>query len=339
MEKQLVTAKQNERLRNENRSLLIELEEAYKNMEEILLQSEREKEIAYNELENKFEALQDAYRELSQKENMLIHLEKLSSIGAFIAEIVHELKNPLMIISSAAEFALLTDISGKARSMMEKIPEQVKRMSGMLGRFKAMAYKENESFSCFDINTNLNEFLSTLRLITPKMVEIEAELTDAPLNIYGDKYQLIQIYLNLARNAFDAMEGGTDSKLQIRTKSAKSSYLKENPPEYHCQDKENWERILEAADTFAVIEFSDNGLGIAPENLEYLFDSFFTTKERGKGTGLGLAIATDIVKKHNANISVSSTPKQGTTFNILIPLAEYKDTLQEFAAVDQQLQI
>jgi len=149
MAKQSGTAKEIKLLKNENRILLAELEEAYKNMESILVQTEREKELTYRELESKYTALQQTYTELSKKENMLIHLEKLSSIGQFITEIVHELKNPLTVIASATEIALLNDIPDESRELLEKIPEQVKRMSGLLGRFKAMAYKEKENMRSF----------------------------------------------------------------------------------------------------------------------------------------------------------------------------------------------
>ena len=110
MAKQSDTAKQINSIKNENRILLAELEEAYKNMEAILVQAEREKEITYRELEHKYTALQNAYTELSQKENMLIHMEKLSSIGQFITEIVHELKNPLTVIAAATDISLLNEL-------------------------------------------------------------------------------------------------------------------------------------------------------------------------------------------------------------------------------------
>ena len=91
----------------ENKLLLSELEEAYKNMELILEQSSREKELAYDALQQKFQTLEDLYAEMTNKENLLIHLEKLSSIVQFIAEIVHELNNPLTLISMQAYVAMM----------------------------------------------------------------------------------------------------------------------------------------------------------------------------------------------------------------------------------------
>ena len=89
-----------ENLEQENKKLLHELEVAYQNLELVVEQTSKEKEIAYKELQDNFAALQSSYEEISKKENLLVHLEKLSSIGQFITEIIHELKNQITIISA-----------------------------------------------------------------------------------------------------------------------------------------------------------------------------------------------------------------------------------------------
>lgn len=325
MAKQSDTAKQINSIKNENRILLAELEEAYKNMEAILVQAEREKEITYRELEHKYTALQNAYTELSQKENMLIHMEKLSSIGQFITEIVHELKNPLTVIAAATDIALLNELPEESKSVLSKIPEQVKRMSGMLSRFKAMAYKEKEKFKCVDINKNLKDFFETLDLITPKSIHVQTELCDADLIVKGDVYQLTQIYLNLAKNAFDVLERKEDAQLIIKSALVESSEINSIPSENYCQDPEVWKNILRTVKNFACIEFIDNGFGIPEENMQFLFETFFTTKERGKGTGLGLSISMDIANKHNGNIVFTSGVGEGTSVKILIPISGKED--------------
>ncbi len=337
MAKQSDIAKEVKLLKNENRILLAELEEAYKNMETILVQTEREKEITYRELEQKYRTLQNTYTELSRKENMLIHMEKLSSIGQFITEIVHELKNPLTVISAAADIALLNDLSDESRSVINKIPEQVKRMLALLGRFKAMAYKEKEKFKCIDINKNLSDFIETLDLITPKSISITFDLSEDELIVKGDIYQLTQIYLNLAKNAFDILEGKHNPKLKIRTKMMTSAEVKKNQMEYFCQKPDIWKNNLRSVDKFALIEFIDNGPGIPEENMQFLFDTFFTTKERGKGTGLGLSISMDIANKHNANIVFNSKVGEGTAVQIFIPITEKADCLDKIISKHKDL--
>ena len=98
-----------------------------------------------------------------------------------------------------------------------------------------------------------------------------------------------------------------------------------------------WDKIVKSVDDFALIEISDNGTGIPEENFSHLFESFFTTKERGKGTGLGLSISTDIIKKHNGNIAVESTPNEGTTFQIFIPIAGNEEELNKLVVEDKEL--
>jgi signal transduction histidine kinase len=315
-------AKEAKLLKNENRILLAELEEAYKNMEMILVQTEREKEITYRELEQKYLALQNTYTELSKKENMLIHMEKLSSIGQFITEIVHELKNPLTVIGAAADIALLNDLQEETKNVLNKIPEQVNRMQALLGRFKAMAYKEKEKFQTIDINRTLKDFIETLDVITPKTIDISFDLSNKKMMVKGDIYQLTQIYLNLAKNAFDLLEGKSKAKLKIRTKLLSRAEAKKNRSKYYCQKPDVWKNILKTYEYFALVEFIDNGPGIPEENMFFLFDTFFTTKERGKGTGLGLAISQDIAIKHNANIIFNSNIDEGTIVQIYVPIVQ-----------------
>ena len=179
----------------ENRRLLNELETAYLKMEKILEQTNREKEIAYRELQRKFDSLENLYQELSKKENLLIHMEKLSSIGQFISEIIHELNNPLAAISGLTDLVLMDEsLSEKTRERLSKIPIQVKRMNNYLTRFKGMAYKGKEDFTEFDLNDCLKEFLATLEIISPKKIVINSEICDAELIVNGDRYQLVQIF-------------------------------------------------------------------------------------------------------------------------------------------------
>ena len=252
-------------------------------------------------------------------------MEKLSSIGQFITEIVHELKNPLTVIAAATDIALLNELPEESKSVLSKIPEQVKRMSGMLSRFKAMAYKEKEKFKCVDINKNLKDFFETLDLITPKSIHVQTELCDADLIVKGDVYQLTQIYLNLAKNAFDVLERKEDAQLIIKSALVESSEINSIPSENYCQDPEVWKNILRTVKNFACIEFIDNGFGIPEENMQFLFETFFTTKERGKGTGLGLSISMDIANKHNGNIVFTSGVGEGTSVKILIPISGKED--------------
>lgn len=311
-----------ESLKEENDRLLVELETAYSNMVQILDNSEKEMEIAYHELDKRYQALEELYSTLSNKENMLIHLEKLSSIGQFITEIIHELNNPLTVISAMADLTLMDpDLDNKVFERIKKIPRQVLRMSNYLKRFKNMAYKGEESFSVFDLKENITEYLATIEIIRPKSVVISSQFCEEKLEVFGDPYQIMQIFLNLAKNAFDAMqESGKNLSLFLSPVDKKWLKNKKNTGSNSCRDEEEWEEILKNNNNFALVEFKDDGSGI-PENIvNNIFEAFFTTKGRGKGTGLGLSIATDVTKRHNANLYIKSQLGKGTTFLFVIPL-------------------
>ena len=109
-------------------------------------------------------------------------------------------------------------------------------------------------------------------------------------SVSGDPGQLQQVIIALATNAVDAMPNG--GQLTITTES-------------------NGKMVL--------VEVSDTGFGIAPENVAKIFEPFFTTKEVGKGTGLGLAVCYGILTEHGGSLDVQSTPGVGTTFTISLP--------------------
>jgi len=306
----------------ENQRLLVELETAYTNMERILEESKREKAIAYNELQEKFEALENLYDQLSKKENMLIHMEKLSSIGQFITELIHELSSPLTAITLQAQLAVMKNVDEETTKQFKIVSEHAERMSNLLSRFKAMAYKGKEDFRLFDLNQNLAECVETIEIIKPKSVRIQLEVCEDNLPIKGDPYQINQIFLNLAKNAFDAMRNNGEL-LRIYTRKLKSKFIRETGEISHtfCQRPDEWKDILKRVSEFAVVYFNDQGSGIPEELMLEIFQPFFTTKERGKGTGLGLHISSDISLRHGGNLAVKSKVGKGTTFQLLLPIA------------------
>ncbi len=317
-------------LKKENKALLEELAATYKNMETVLVQSASEKEIAYQELDNKYKILTQTYQELSKKENMLVHLDKLSSIGQFITEIVHELRNPLTVISGIIELVMLQEVPDNIRERLDKIPEQLERMNSNLERFKAMAYKSREDFQYFNLNENLSDFLETIEIIRPKNIKILRDLDFRNMSIHGDPYQITQIYLNLAKNAFDAMSSA-GSSLEVKSKYMTRTDVQSKTilGSIACQDEKIWQKIVEEYQEYGMVEFKDNGSGIAEDLKKNIFSAFFTTKERGKGTGLGLSISSDIAKRHNANIAVKSELGVGTIIQLLIPLSRANQSVDQ----------
>jgi signal transduction histidine kinase len=135
--------------------------------------------------------------------------------------------------------------------------------------------------------------------------------------ISGDPELLQQVFLNIILNGVQAMQGG--GELAIKTKA-------ELTPDYvlhrmgHAEDKEDLPNHPEASHEALAVYITDTGKGINVENLDKIFNPFFTTRQQG--TGLGLSITQKIVEQHGGGISVDSTPGNGTTFIIYLPAAK-----------------
>jgi two-component system NtrC family sensor kinase len=226
--------------------------------------------------------------------------EKLAAVGRLAAGVVHEINNPLATISACAE-ALESRVNEGAFEGSESL-EDLREYLGLI---------RNEAFRCKSITMGLLDFSRTrttgrtpvdlghvidsaaLLLSHQKRggdVRLDIQMCDSLPPVSGDPGQLQQVIIALASNAFDAMPQG--GKLTITTKRSGKTVL---------------------------IEVSDTGLGIAPENVPQIFEPFFTTKEVGKGTGLGLAVCYGILTEHGGSLDVQSTVGVGTTFTISLP--------------------
>jgi len=220
--------------------------------------------------------------------------EKLAHMGQLSAGIAHELNNPLGIITMYSN--ILKDecnTDDPIKQDLELIVEQTDRckkiVSGLLNfaRKNQLNYTETDVYHLF--------VRSKQSVICPANIKINliSELKDKMAMVDSD--QLIQVITNLFKNAIEAMPKGGELTVKL---------------------SDNNDEIQ--------ISIADNGMGIAPENMEKIFTPFFTTKAIGKGTGLGLPIIYGIIKMHKGRIDVTSNDnpdkgKTGTTFKITLP--------------------
>lgn len=269
-------------------------------------------EVFNNELEKQVRERTDRLtQEMSERQRIedarraaetgMLAQSKLAAIGQVATGVAHEIGQPLTyidgIIQTIREDIELDALDGQhACQVLAESHKQVQRITSIIQHLRTFGRTDETRRRPFDIKTALDNAVlligERLRLGNIEL-EIRAD-QDLPL-INGNTNQLEQVFINLFQNAADAFQ---DKKANAEiTVDLRSS-----------------------GDTAAIeIDFSDNGMGIAPEHLDSIFDPFFSTKEVGQGTGLGLSIVYGIVHNHGGTITCSSTLDEGTTYSITLP--------------------
>ena len=232
-------------------------------------------------------------RALRRTQEQLLQSEKLAAMGRLTSQVAHELNNPLYGIMNTLEL-LKTEIpaDNKRRRILEMALSETMRLSDLLRKMLSFSKPDQQERRLVEINSVIDEILLLHeKQLQENSISISTAYTKKLRKINASKDQLRQVLLNLIANARDAMpEGGT---LLVSTRSQND---------------------------MVIIEISDTGMGIEPEHIEKIFDSFFTTKDSVKGVGLGLAVCYGFIKDHGGDIQVKSEVGSGTTFTITLPI-------------------
>ena len=228
-------------------------------------------------------------REAARRERLR---ERMEAVGEMAAGIAHEIRNPLASISGSAQvLGKVPGLGPKERRLSEIIVEESRRLSGIIDSFLGYARPPDPQRGPCEIARTLEETL-TLFSNSPEVTAAHRITTDIephPAPVIADQQQLRQAFFNLARNAIQAMpQGGT---MRVEARPEGNDY---------------------------VIHWSDEGIGMAPRQIEEIFQPFRAFRQGG--TGLGLAVVYSIISDHHGEISVDSRVGAGTTFTIRIPL-------------------
>jgi signal transduction histidine kinase len=232
--------------------------------------------------------------ENSELVEQLKERDRLQVMGEMAAGMAHEIRNPLGAIKAAGQLLEPESLDEEQQEFVEVIIEESDRLNHVLSQFLEYARPYQGSLQACAIAPVLERVGTLLRADAAK-VTVHVELGPALPQILGDADQLVQVCLNLGRNAVDAMQGEGDLWLSAR-----------------LVQHRNQSRVQ--------VEVRDTGPGIPPDVRRQLFVPFFTTKRQG--TGLGLAICQRILQHHDAEIRVHSTIGEGTRMVFALPVAD-----------------
>ncbi|MBT4291584.1 PAS domain S-box protein [bacterium] len=239
----------------------------------------------------------------------LIQTERLAAIGKMAAGVAHEINNPLAIIEMISgvidETLVDAEIDAESRSELREAVDslllQTRRCASITHSLLGFSRKSKGAKISVKVTDILDELIALMR---PELRRIDVTISkdftqDLPL-IETDITLLEQVLVNLVRNALDAIEEKAPDSPELGI----SAEL--------CEDPDEGARIA--------ITITDNGIGIEEDNLNQIFDLFYTSKPPGKGTGLGLSIVHNILNKLGGDISVESEVGVGTSFTLMLPI-------------------
>ena len=247
------------------------------------------------------QAVRESERRYHEAQMELAHVNRVATIGQLSASIAHEVNQPLSgIVTNASTLARMLaadppNVAGALETARRAVRD-ANRASDIIARLRALFAKKETSNDLVDVNEASNEIISlSQREFQSSGVVVRAEFTENLLPVKGDRVQLQQVLLNLIRNGLDAMSTVDHHQRQLTITTAKA-------------DPDN-----------ISVAVRDSGPGVAPENLERIFDAFYTTKP--EGLGMGLSICRTIIEAHGGRLWATAANPQGTILQFTLPTA------------------
>jgi two-component system, NtrC family, C4-dicarboxylate transport sensor histidine kinase DctB len=239
---------------------------------------------------------------LAVAEQTLEQSSKLAALGEMSAAVSHELNQPLAAMKTylaGARLLMRRNRLDEALSSFGRIDDLIERMGAITKQLKSYARKGQQTFSPFDMGDALASALSMMEpQLRQRQVQINRILPDVPVTVMGDRMRVEQVLVNLLRNALDATKSERNPTVEI---------------------------ILSAGET-ATLTVRDNGPGI--EDLDALFEPFYTTKQPGDGVGLGLAISSGIVNDLGGRLTARNGQNGGAVFEMQLPIMDSAENTQ-----------
>ncbi|MBU4289627.1 MAG: PAS domain S-box protein [Kiritimatiellae bacterium] len=262
--------------------------------------------------------------------------EKLAAMGRLVADVAHEINNPLAIIAAGTQYLeemtkkqipAIPGLNAEVR-MFERVRNATNRCKTIVAGLLTSTRPTRLNLGPTVINKVIKESLASTKyqLKRQKIKVLKAFTPRLPI-IEADGQRLNQVFINIITNACDAMPEGGELRIVTRLNRLEAG-RKGKATESHAglvfrsEGASPLRRVASVVNPAIEIEMSNTGEGIRKEDLPKLFDPFFTTKKDGKGVGLGLSISYGIVREHGGSISVTSEKGKGTTFIVKLPVAK-----------------
>ena len=250
-------------------------------------------------------------RGLAAARNQVYRSDRLASLGRLAAGVAHEINNPLTgVLVNSSFLSKRAPAGSEEKDDLETIVRETKRCRDIVKGLLDFARQAPMKRSTADCNEIVQRALKILdNQLNVQNISVTQELAADLPPVYADDNQIVQVLINLLVNAADAIgsEGGT---ILVSTTLVDSGA----EPRIH-------------------IEVTDSGIGIEDEDLDKIFELFFSTKDQ-RGTGLGLAVAWGIVQEHGGTIEVTSRPGRGTTFTLELPILGVPGAVESSGARD-----
>jgi len=231
---------------------------------------------------------------VKQMEERIRIADRLAGVGELAAGLAHEIRNPLASITGSSQMLRETpDLAETSRTLLDIIERESTRLNGLISDFLAYAGPKLKNVRPVNVTEMVTEIVEAVRAGEAREKGVVVEnLATRSLHVEGDAEQLRQVLWNLIRNAVQATPRGGTVTLDLFSQ-------------------------LRHRQQYVVVTVGDTGTGIAPDNIEKIFNPFFTSKV--EGTGLGLAISQRIVHYHRGFIEVRSSPGAGSVFSVFLP--------------------
>lgn len=297
-------------------------------------------------VQERTQQLEEAYSELQNTQAMMVHSEKMKSLGELVAGIMHEINNPInfiygnlshlnnysadliKIIDTYSEFA--ADLKPEHKKAIEDLKEEIdydflksdlpdlirscregtERTKNIILDLKDFSRLEEVALTNVDLKKEIDTTLNILNNKFKNRITVHQEYQeDLPkIEAYGG--QLNQVFMNILDNSAYAIAETGDVWIRIKI-----------------------------VDTNVIIEFEDNGKGMDETTLQKIFNPFFTTKPVGQGTGLGMAISYKVIKNHQGDIHVDTEVGKGTKFTITLPVNRVKEPEKSESEKEPELEV